>query len=256
MQTRVFRVTVTLLTLIFLWELIPRVGAAPEYLLPPFTKVVYTLYTLTTNGVLIAEYIKTLVRVLTGFTLGVPTGLLIGLSVAFSPGFRDSFLPVLAFLAVIPVIALVPLLMIWVGMGEALPITAVLLCSSIPVAYNTASGVRSVDPEIIYVAKTLGAHGLKLATNILVPQSLPNLFSAMKIEAAMAWKTCFVTEMIAMSSGLGYFMLMAYSLLRVDMLLAALMVLVASTYIFHWSIDEFERSLLRKWGVFNDRGRT
>ncbi len=246
---RFLLVLTTVLALCVLWELISSAGIVPKYLFPPPSRVSVTLIELIMSGTLVKEYIRTLVRVLIGFTLGALTGLLVGITLSLRDVVKDVLYPLLAFLAVTPTVALIPLLIVWVGINEFLPITAVFICSSIPVIYNTVSGMRSVDPEMVGVARTLGAGTPKVVFTIMLPQALPSVFSALKIEAIMAWKTCFVAEMLAMSSGLGYLMVVAQSALRVDVLLAALLVLSTSTYFFHFLFERLELRVLKKWGL-------
>lgn len=193
-------------------------------------------------------YLTTFRRVILGFILGISTGILLGISLSYSDILRDSLYPIFAFLAVIPVIALLPLMMIWIGLNEALPIVMVFLCSFTPVTFNTLSGIKSINPEIIKVAKVLGADNVRVTYTVVIPLSLPSILSALKIEAAMAWKTCFVTEMLALSSGLGYYMLIAEATLRVDILLASIILLAISCYAFYLLFESIENYVLRKWG--------
>jgi len=130
-----------------------------------------------------------------------------------------------------------------------LPITAVTICTSIPVVYNVISGLRSVDPETIGVARTLGSGRVRVLFTVALPQAVPSIFSALKLEAVMAWKTCFVSEALALSSGLGYLLVFAESTLQVDVLLAALLVLAASSYLFYMFFEKLEVIVLRKWGL-------
>jgi len=237
-----------ILIIMCIWELIGRLHILPPPLFPPTSAVLTTLTRLITDTQFIIAYITTFRRVIFGFLLGIITGIVLGIILSYSETLRDSFYPIFAFLAVIPVIALLPLMMIWVGLNEALPIFMVFLCSFIPVTFNTLSGIRSIDPEVVRVAKVLGASDIKLMYTVLLPLSLPSILSALKIEAAMAWKTCFVTEMLALSSGLGYYMLIAESTLRIDVLLATIILLAISCYAFYLLFESIENRVLSRWG--------
>jgi len=246
--TKVLTIFIIILLVLTLWELTSSIGVVPAYLFSQPSKVFITLVRLIASGTLINEYVKTLARVLIGFSLGSLVGIFAGIVLSLKEFVRDAFYPILAFLAVIPTVALIPLLMVWIGINELLPITAVFICSSIPVIYNTVSGMRFVDSEMVGVARTLGASTVKVVITVMLPQAAPSIFSALKIEAVMAWKTCFVSEALVMSSGLGYLMIVAQSTLRVDILLAALLVLAISTYLFHMLFERLELIVLRRWG--------
>jgi len=239
---------IVILLFLLLWEIIGRLNFVPSYLFPPFSIVLFTLTNMMLSEQFLEAYLITLRRVIIGFTLGAAFGITCGIFLSYSKTLRESFYPLFSFLAVIPVIALLPLLMVWIGLNELLPIIMVFLCSSIPVVFNTLSGARSINPELVKIARTLGASDIKIIYTIILPLSLPSILSALKIEAAMAWKTCFVTEMLALSSGLGYYMLIAESTLRVDILLASIIVLSVSCYIFYLVFEYIESNVLRRWG--------
>lgn len=200
------------------------------------------------SGILLKEYFTTLYHVLVGFLSGTILGMVFGVLIAHSRIASRALYPIIAMFSVMPVLALVPLLIIWIRLNDMLAIAAVFLCSFIPLAYNTVSDIRHIDPEVIDVAKTLGASKLKLLAKIMLPQALPPIFSALKLEAAMAWKTCFVTEFIALSSGLGRLMIEALNTLSVDEMIALLLVLALSSYGFVRFFEGLEKSFLAKWG--------
>lgn len=249
-STKTLPVTIaTIILILLLWEFIASLNTVPTYLFPPPSKVLTALVRLIASGMLVREYVRTLTRVIVGFLLGSIIGISVGIAVSINSFMRDSLSPIIAFFASTPTAALIPLLMIWVGLNELLPITAVTICTSIPVVYNVISGLRSVDPETIGVARTLGSGRVRVLFTVALPQAVPSIFSALKLEAVMAWKTCFVSEALALSSGLGYLLVFAESTLQVDVLLAALLVLAASSYLFYMFFEKLEVIVLRKWGL-------
>jgi len=239
---------VIVLSLLGLWEFVSRLKVVSSHLFPPPSLVTVKLYYMIASGILVKEYLTTTYRVLAGFSLGVLLGIVLGVLIAYSHTVSKALYPIIATISVVPTLALVPLLIIWVGLNDMLAITAVFLCSFIPLTYNTISAIRRMDPGVVDVAKTLGASRADLTVKILLPQSLPSILSALKLEAAMAWKTCFVTEFIAVSSGLGRLMIEALNTLSVDEMLALLFVLSISSYIFLKIFDEIEKYFLKKWG--------
>ena len=231
------------------WELAARLAPVPTQLFPPFSGVVRALIDLTASGELPLHYVRTLARVVIGFGLGSTLGVAVGAAAAYHRLTYGAAYPLIGLLYAVPAVAWIPLFMLWVGLGEALPVTVVFMCSFPPTAYATLTGARSVDAEMIRVARTLGAEGLTLLREVVLPQALPHILSGLKVEAGMAWRTCFVTEMVAMSSGLGLLAMEAQSVLRVDQILAVVLVLAASNYAFSWAFERLELSILRRRGA-------
>lgn len=230
------------------WQMSVWLGLVPNYLLPTPVEVAKAFYLLAVEEGLPGQYLLTLTRVLLGFGLGAGLGILFSALAALSEPFLRAVYPFSALAAATPAVALIPLLIIWLGVGEALPVAAVFLCSFAPIFYNVVSAARGVDPEVVSVARTLGAGRLKVFTTIILPQSLPAILSALKMEAAMAWRTAFVAEMLAMSSGIGYYMLVAQTSLRVDYLIALIAVLAVSSYGLQHLFEVLERRVLMRWG--------
>lgn len=238
----------SIIALFALWEFAARLGVAPTYLFPPFSETLRALYDLAVGGKLGLNYLATLTRVLIGLGLGSSLGMLLGLAIAYHELSYRAFYPIVTLLYAIPAVAWIPLFLIWIGLNEALPIAVVFMCSFAPMVYVTLTGVRSLSPSVMRVAQTLGARGLKAVFHVLLPQALPSILSGLKVEAGMAWRSCFVVEMVAMSSGLGLLAMEAQSILRVDIILAVILILAASNYAFQLIIEKMEVKLLRKWG--------
>jgi len=240
------RSLIAVAALLAAWELVARLKLAPSFLLPSVSEVVACLIGLVSTGVLTHHYLTSLVRWLLGFTAGSAVGVGLGLGMGLSRGLHDSAFPLIGVIYAVPAVAWIPLLLVWLGLSEALPIAVVFLCSSIPLAIVTLTAVREVSREVVDVARTLGARGLDLLATIMVPQALPTILSGLKVEAGMAWRSCFVAEMIAMPSGLGFLAMEASSMLRVDVVMAVVTVLAASNYVFHALFEKLEVALLRR----------
>ena len=240
---------ISILAALGAWEAVARLNIVPTQLFPPFSKVLAALAQMALSGELPRHYARTLARVVLGFGLGSTLGIGVGLATAYHRLTYGALYPLVALLYAVPAVAWIPLFMLWIGLGEGLPVAVVFMCSFPPMVYSTLTGARSAGEDLIKVAKTLGADDLQVVATVLLPQALPHILSGLKVEAGMAWRSCFVTEMVAMSSGLGLLAMEAQSILRVDQILAVVMVLAASNYLFHWIFERLEVSLLRKWGV-------
>jgi ABC-type nitrate/sulfonate/bicarbonate transport system permease component len=238
----------SIVALFALWEVASRIGIAPAYLFPPFSETLKSLVGLATTGQLGLHYSITLMRVLMGLGMGSSIGILLGLAIAYSELAYRALYPIVTLLYAVPAVAWIPLFIIWIGLNEALPIAVVFMCSFVPMVYTTLTGIRSLSPSIVRVAQTLGARGPAALFYILLPQALPSILAGLKVEAGMAWRTCFVVEMVAASSGLGLLAMTAQSTLRVDVILAIVLILALSNYAFQVMIERAEVRLLRKWG--------
>jgi len=233
-----------------LWEAIARIGVVPQYIFPPFSSVILSLYKLIASGVLVKNYALTLARSFMGFALGTTAGLAIGFlpSLASKEEGIGYIQPIATLLFSIPSVGWIPLLMVWVGLRQfKLPVAVSFMCSFPPVFYGVLNSIRTMDKDQIGVALSLGASPSYVFRRIVVPQVLLNLMPILKSEAVMVWKSVFVTEMVALSSGLGYLALMYSSTIEVSNLLAVLLVLSLTTIVIIQLFDSIESRVAGKW---------
>lgn len=235
-----------ILILLATWEIIARLGFMPQYLFPSFSQVAVRAYFLIVKGILTTHLLSSLIRVLLGFILGSLMGLGVGIIMGCSDLLNKMLQPILSLLMPIPALGWLPLLILWIGIGEALPVTIIFLCSFFPVTYNTATGIRGVPREYIKVARTLGASRVDVLKTILIPLALPNIFTGLRLEAGMAWRVIIAAEMIAIPSGIGALMIASENLLMVDVIMVCLMVLAIMCLLFERIFLLLERSFT-KW---------
>ncbi len=228
------------------WYLASIVISSP--LFPQPHQVAYALLDLVLNQNLLYQLSLSLYRVLVGFALGVVIGLGIGVAVLLSRIVRDLVYPVIAFISVAPSFAFVPLLMLWIGLNDWLPITVVVICTGFPLAYTLVSGSKSINPDLLDVALTLTGSRRELVFKIILPLTITHIASMLKLEAGHSWRLVFVTEYLAVSSGLGYLMMRAYSILRVDQILALIILLGLLALSLQYGIERLESFILGKWG--------
>ena len=143
-----------------------------------------------------------------------------------------SLSPIVSFFYAIPALGWLPILLLWFGIGEILPLSIVFICSFFPIVYTTSSGMRTVDRNYIMVAKTLGASKRQILTTVLLPLALPSIFTGLRLEAGMAWRVIIAAEMVAIPTGIGAMMMRSQSLLRVDIVIVCLMVLSTMCLLF------------------------
>jgi len=229
------------------WEIISRANFVPSYLFPPFSEVLISFVRISLCGELPYNFLMSFFRVLVGFTLGTSAGILIGVIMGYNQVIEKALNPIFYILYPIPTLGWLPLLVIWIGINDLLPITLVFLCSFFPLLYNTMTGVKEVDPQLIKVAKTLGASDLQILMDIIFPLALPNIFTGLRLEAGMAWRTVLAAEMIAIPVGLGALAIKAQSLLLIDVIIDVLIVLSIICLLFEKIFEIIEKKITAAW---------
>lgn len=230
------------------WEIAARLNLVPgEFSFPAFSTVMQEFYYLTISGVLGENLLSSLVRVLIGFSAGSLAGIMVGVAMGWKETMDKALHPIISLLYPIPPLGWLPLLMLWIGINEVLPITIIFIASFFPVLYNTITGIKSVNKAYIQVARTLGASDMKILTTVVIPLALPNIFTGLRLNAGMAWRVLIAAEMIAIPTGIGALMLTAQSLIRIDIIIVSLIVLAAMTFSFERFFAYMEAKLTAKW---------
>ena len=231
-----------------IWEMVARLDLIPgHFFFPPFSTVMQEFYRLVANGVLPSNFLSSLVRVLIGFCAGSLAGLLVGTLMGWKDLLNRAFSPLISLLYPIPALGWLPLLMLWIGINELLPIAIIFICSFFPICYNTATGIRNVDKDFVQAARTLGASDLRVLLTIVFPLALPTIFTGLRLEAGMAWRVIIAAEMVAIPTGIGALMMRAESLMRVDIIIVCLMVLATMCFLFERIFTYVERRLTEGW---------
>jgi len=231
-----------------IWELVARLSLVPgELFFPPFSVVVQEFYYLTASGVLGDNFLASLGRVLIGFCAGSIAGIAVGMVMGWMENINKALHPIISLFYPIPALGWLPLLMLWIGINEMLPIAIIFICSFFPVLYNTVTGIRNVDKEYIRVARTLGASDAKILATVVMPLALPNIFTGLRLEAGMAWRVIIAAEMVAIPTGIGALMMKAESLIRIDIIIVCLIVLAVMCLAFERFFQYMEARLTTKW---------
>lgn len=230
-----------------LWELIARLGVLPGHFLPPFSEVVQEFYHLSISGVLGANFLSSLVRVMIGFLAGSIAGITVGTIMGWNKIAGRALHPLISLFYPIPTLGWIPLLMLWIGINEMLPITLIFICSFFPVLYNTVTGIRNVDPDYIKASRSLGAPDRKILFTVVMPLALPNIFTGLRLEAGMAWRVIIAAEMVAIPTGIGALLMRAESLIRIDIIIVCLIVLAIMCLLFEKFFEYLEIKMTAKW---------
>ena len=228
------------------WEIAARLAGTP--LFPPLSTVLQEFYTLLLPGGLLAHHFTaSLIRVLAGFVMGSAAGLLLGILTGWNRIAERLLGPLASVLYPIPALGWLPLLMLWVGINEMLPILIVFICSFFPIFYNTTTGIKSVDERYIKAARVLGGSDSQILWLVVLPLALPNIFTGLKLEAGMAWRVIIAAEMVAIPTGIGVLLMKAESLIRVDIIMVCLLVLSLMCFSFERLFHYLETKFTCLW---------
>lgn len=208
-----------------IWELAVRAASVPSYILPPPTGVARAF---ADDGGLLADATwVTLREVLVGFAIAVAAGLAIAVVLHLSRHLRLALTPLLVASQTVPVVVLAPVLVFIMGYGIGPKLVIVALICFFPIVVNALDGLRSVDPELVTMMRTLHASRRAVLLRVELPSSLPLVFSGIRIAATYAAIGAVFGEWSGSTAGLGYVMLQATPALETERVLAAVVILSA-----------------------------
>jgi ABC-type nitrate/sulfonate/bicarbonate transport system permease component len=192
-----------------------------------------------------AAILTTLSMVIAGFVIGVSFGAASGLLMAYSPWVRDLLGSVFDFLRPVPVFALIPMFILWFGIGRAPQITLIALGTSVVLGVTTLEAIRNVPSIYMRAALTLGADRRQIYTTVIVPYILPHLIGAVRVAAAASWGLDVAAEFMGSQQGLGYLIILQQTFLRTAGILLLVIVYSVLAVIFDTLLRMLEARLTR-----------
>jgi NitT/TauT family transport system permease protein len=215
-----------------LWELLSRLRIFPPLLFPSLEKIGEALLDTVTGYAGTSEWysgkwyihaMSSIKRVLIGFVFGGTAGILVGTTAGMFGRFHRAFDPTLQLLRPIPIVAWIPLAVVWFGIEDRPAIFLIALGTFFPTYLNTRHGIRYVDPILIRAARMLGYdNSWEIFRRVIVWSALPNIFTGLRIGLGIAWMCVVTSEMLAVKSGLGYMLWDSYSFLRADLIITGM----------------------------------
>jgi sulfonate transport system permease protein len=200
------------------WEVASRTGLLPKLLLPAPFDVARAAVTAIEHGGLLQHLGVSTLRAAAGLLIGSSIGLVLGLLTGLSRKLQLVLDTPLQMLRAIPALALVPLVILWFGLGETAKLFIVSVTVVFPVYLNTFHGVRSVDPQLVEMARTYRVSGFRLYREIILPGALPSILVGLRFALGLAWLVLIVAETIGATQGLGYVAMNAREFMQMDML--------------------------------------
>lgn len=206
------------LVLLITWEIASRTGLLPKVLLPAPFDVALAAVKAVAHGGLLAHLGVSALRAAVGLTIGSAIGLALGLLTGISRKLQLVLDTPLQMLRAVPALALVPLVILWFGLGETAKLFIVSVTVVFPVYLNTFHGVRSVDPQLVEMARTYRVSGWRLYREIILPGALPSILVGLRFALGISWLVLIVAETIGATQGLGYVAMNAREFMQMDML--------------------------------------
>jgi NitT/TauT family transport system permease protein len=204
------------------WELFVRAFSIQQFVLPAPSAIFQALWQW--RWLILENSWQTLMTTLVGFGLAIVIGGLGGIALGSSAVVYESFYPALIGFNSVPKVAVIPILIIWFGIGTVPAIITAFLLAFFPILVNVATGIATVEPELRDVLRALGASQRQVILKVGLPRSMPYFFASLKIAMTVAFVGSIVAETVAANKGIGYLMLVASSRFEVPLAFAGLIV--------------------------------
>jgi sulfonate transport system permease protein len=230
--------------LVAVWQAASSLGWTNAYLLPSPLRVGAALLRAAASGELERHAAASGTRVLEGFGLAIALGFPAAILVFSAPKLGSPLNPVLTFLRNVPPLALVPLLILWFGIGEASKLALIVLASFFPIFMGTLSGLGNVDPRLVEMGRSLGFSRFRILARVMIPESVPGAANGLRLGLGYSWRALVGAEMVAASSGLGYWILDSEEMARIDLVFAGILAIGALGIILDRAAYEVSRRLL------------
>jgi len=238
-----------------LWEIVARINAQTAWMNPVFlpspSAIAATGWQLTQDGTLLPSVLDSTLRIAAGFVLGCI--LAIGLSVIMNRYrvVEEWFSPLISLVGPIPALALLPLFIIWFGIGEVPKVLLIAWTTLIPVQVYTLAGLKSVNPLLLRSAMSLGANSRSIFIKVILPSAIPNILAGAQVSLGLSFSSLIVAEMMGASSGLGYIIVNARNYFEVSNMFVAIVIIGLEYSLFSFGLRLIERRVMtwRKGGL-------
>jgi NitT/TauT family transport system permease protein len=226
---------------LLLWEIAPRAHWVEPAFLPPFSEVMRTGWRLLASGQLVQHVQASLSRSLTGFLLAIGYAVPLGLLIGWNRRLAATVSPFLEMLRNTAALALLPVFILLLGIGEASKIAIVLYSCSFPILLNTVSGVRGTDPLLIKSARTMGLSQLQLFYKVILPSAVPTIFVGIRLAGAYSLVVLVAAEMIGAKAGLGYLIIYAQYNFQIPQMYFGILTITVIGVVFNALLVQLER---------------
>jgi len=209
--------------ILIIWFLGSYFNIWNSYIIPSPLKTVDAAKQLITKGILLKHVLISLYRVFAGFSLAFLLAFPLGIIMGTNKNLLPFFEPILEFIRHIPPLAVIPMLILWFGIGETSKLIIIILASFFPIFLNTLNGVVHCDNKLLEVGRSFGFSARDQFTRIILPATLPYILMGMRLGLGYSWRSLVGAELIAAAAGIGYMILDAERLSRPDIIIVGVL---------------------------------
>lgn len=224
LKTVLLGLIIPVLVVLFWWYA-TNYGTTPESILPKISTVGKSIKQMWIAGNLQEDLAISLKRVVAGYVISALLGIILGTVMGMSETIRKIFQPTVTTIRQIPIMAWIPLLILWCGIGEASKIVIIVIASFFPIMVNTLSGISGTPLEYVEVAKLYKISKWKTFIRVYLPHALPHIQTGLKLGLGVSWMAVVAAELIASTSGIGYRMSYARTLMQSDVVIICMIVI-------------------------------
>ena len=233
-----------------IWEVTSRLSVLPDFMFPRLTQVLETLFNGIVSGQMLEAIGKSMSRLLTGFTIAIILGVIMGYLIWRYKLVEDTLGFLVTALQSIPSIVWFPLAIIWFGLNDFSILFIVTIGATWTMTVSATSGFRNVPTLYKRVAKTFGSTGLHFIRTVILPASVPQLISGLRIAWAFSWRALMAGELLGSGGGLGQLLETGRSLGQMDLVISVMIIIaVIGTIMDNVVFLRLERSVQKKWGL-------
>ncbi len=238
-----------LVAILALWEFVPTTGLLPELFLPSLSKTLTVLWI--DRHIYFAALLVTLYEVAISMLIACGLGILAGAVVGGVAVLRNLLLPIFSSLYAVPIVILYPVFTAWFGIGSQSKIAFAGIYGFFPVMLSTAAGIRTIDPQFLLAARSMGATLPQLVTRVIIPASLPTIFAGLRLGGALTIIGVVVAEMLTSAAGIGYLVTLNRTILDSPRVFAAILAILVLSIAYYM----LARALESRMVVWQSVGR-
>ena len=233
-----------ILVFIILWQVLPTIGVINPIFVPTPTTIAATIWSLLVSGELITDILASMWRVLAAFALALVVGLSVGLLLGgFFKSVEKAVNPLLQMISQANPFTLLPVFIAFLGIGEISKIAFIYFVTQWPIIFNTVTGITNVDPVLVKLARTAGLSKFQMFWKVLLPASLPTVFTGIRMAAVFSLFMLIGAEMLGSTAGLGYLVMQAEGVMNYPVMYAAIVVTAIFGIVFMYAITLVEKRL-------------